>query len=233
MIRALALALGAAGLLALGCAPPPQRFGSKGVITRPAQAFNSPEEAFGRQISVFAGQREFYGELVACDDAFVYLHLNDTASPWVMVPWPSVGKAEVRTASNGLPSAITWTVIGALAGISHGYWFIISGPVWAAVGIPSAFWAAANDRMQGKCQELRPYARYPQGMPELIRPRYWGPVGPQGPPLSVPPAVPAPPPEPTGPLPAPSPVAPPAAAPLSPAPPSGPPPAAPIRPSPP
>lgn len=174
MSRAALLGL---ALLSAGCAGTPRRvLGSPDVITRPPVAAASLEEAFGRQVRVDTSTVQLHGELVACDEAFLYLHLNVvTDNPDAMVPWPEVSKAEVRLSTSNTTTFVTWSVLGTLSAATHGIWgAIVSGPVWLASGIPSAIWGSSKDYVTGKCAELGPYARYPQGLPELIRQRFWG-----------------------------------------------------------
>jgi hypothetical protein len=215
--------LALAALLALGCSHPRRVLGAEDVITRPAIAVSSPDEAFGYQGRVVTDTDTFFGELVACDDAYLYLHLNNVAAPWVMVPWSSISLAEARVASKAMRNSIVvWNVVGGISTISHGFLAIISAPVWAASGIPSAFWAASNEHLSGKCADLQAYMRFPQGLPDAIRAHYFG----GGPPLVMvapPSAVPSAPAMPS------APVAPPPMPPVAP-PPDPPPTAPPVQP---
>jgi hypothetical protein len=177
-------------LLSTGCAARTRTLGSPDVITRPPVAATSPEEAFGRQIRVDTGTATFFGELLGCDPGFLYLHLNVvTENPYAMVPWPVVSRAEVRVSSN-TAYYVTWTVLGTLSAATHGIWAIVSAPVWLSAGIPSAVWGASKDYVSGKCAELAPLARYPQGLPPPMRERFWGPAAPVMVPMLPPGALP-------------------------------------------
>lgn len=211
-------ALPVLALLAAACESP-RIIGSPDVVTRPPIAANSPDEAFGRQVQIDTRLKaRFYGELVACDETHAYLYANAVSGqPWLMVPWDDITEASVLLGGPATAVFTTWTVLGTLSAGSHGFFAIVSAPIWLGVGIPTIFWARSEQDVTGKCAEIKPYARYPQGMPPVVRERYWGPMPiPSG---AVPiPGMPTP--APSGP-----PVAPIAPAPSMPAPPSGPQPA--------
>ena len=186
-----AIGLSILALTALGCAGAQRRtLGSPDLIARPAAAQSSPAEAFGHQIIVLTHDDRLYAELVACDDQFVYLHVNDaSALAWTALPWGSVERAEIYTGGSGRIIDITFLVVGSVSTLTHGLWGVISVPVWAAAGIPSLFWSLGNAHVTGRCPQLSAYSRYPEGLPPVIRERYWGPGadGPQVAPLPVPP----------------------------------------------
>jgi hypothetical protein len=182
------IALGAL-LTAPGCAGTQHRtLGSPDLIARPVAAQSSPEEAFGHQIIVLTHDDRIYAELVGCDEQFVYLHVNDaSALAWTALPWGAVEKADVHNGGSGRITAITFLVVGSVSTISHGLLGVFSAPVWAAVGVPSLFWSLGNAHVKGRCPELNAYSRYPEGLPPVIRERYWGPGadGPHVEPLPV------------------------------------------------
>jgi hypothetical protein len=161
-------------LAGLGCAQR-RALGSE-AVARPPGSRGSPDEAFGRQAIVTTKDAVFHGELVTCDSAFIYLYLNVADQPYAMVPWKLVVKAQALSPGGGSKAGtITWTVLGSLSTATHGYWSPVSGAVWGAVGAGSIFWAADHDNLSGRCEDLRPYTRYPQGLPKVLRGRYWGP----------------------------------------------------------
>lgn len=196
-------------LASLACAAPQRRvIGAPDTIGRPSIAHFSPSDAFGHQIIVTTSTTRMFAELVACDEGFVYLHTND-AGPhaWTMVPWQLVERAEVPTPGSARVTNIVMLTVGSVAAATHGIWASITVPLWATAGVPSIFWAIADERVAGRCQELDPYTRYPQGMPLAIHEQYWGkpsmaplPVAPllvaPGPAAPVAPAPAAPPPGP-------------------------------------
>jgi hypothetical protein len=160
-------------LAGLGCAPPRRALGSRD-IAGPAAGRGSPDEAFGHQAIVTTKQTVFYGELIGCDAGDVYLLLNDVESPYVMVPWDMIERAEALSPGGAKAGTIVWTVLGGLSTISHGFWALVSGAVWAGTGAGSILWGIQHESVVGKCEDLRPYVRYPQGLPERIHVRYWG-----------------------------------------------------------
>jgi len=64
-----------------------------------------------------------------------------------------------------------WTLLGALSTPSHGYFLVLSAPLWIITGSVST--AAQSHAPQKRFPrrswvELRPYARFPQGLPPGI-----------------------------------------------------------------
>jgi hypothetical protein len=167
-------ALAAALLFSPGCAHPKRTFGVPEPISRPPIAARSPDEVFGFQADVSTPEDRFFGELVACDESFLFLYLNETSgNPWQAVPWSAVSHAEVETPGRGRAALITWTVVGSLSSASHGLWASMSYPVWTAVGIPSLLGAVRAERVSGRCADLVAYTRYPQGIPPSMRAHYF------------------------------------------------------------
>lgn len=87
----------------------------------------------------------------------------------------SVRKIEVELYPSGSGKVVLWTVLGTLSTASHGIGLILSAPVWIIVGtICSATLSASNDRefsqFEFEWEELRQYARYPQGLPPNFQP---------------------------------------------------------------
>jgi hypothetical protein len=168
-------------LLASACAAPQQVTGSNDV-TRPNVARHSAEEAFGHQISLTTYADGLYqGELVACDDTFVYLHLNGIriqsgVNPFSMMPWREVTKVAVHTRSSGKDVIIVWTVLGGLSTIPQGVFLPIGALGWSVVSPLSIVWAASHGAVHGQCGAISPYARYPAGLPPVMLPVYLGPA---------------------------------------------------------
>ena len=185
----------ALALLALTtCAP---RLPALGVIegVRPGHLRDVPPEALGETVSVSVREgaddsRWVHGEMLACDPQAIYvlLHLA-TQRTYLTLPWRAVSQVRLgEVPGNALLP--TWTTLGALSSISHGFYAGFSFPAWLGVGIPlSVMGNDARPRMSN-CEELRASARFPQGLPESFRASHFAPT--HAPP-SAPPAAPRPP----------------------------------------
>ena len=186
-------ALLAAALFGLGCAPTRFAVGAESPISRPPEAGGSPDEAFGHQAIVRTRSQIFHGELVACNDASLFIYLNVSPSPYAVVPWSDVERGEILRPGAAKAGLITWVALGGISTLSHGFWAALTGIPWAAVGAGSIVWGIKVESLAGKCDDLRPYARYPQGLPPVIRERFekslTGPPPPEGVPF---PGVPLP-----------------------------------------
>lgn len=164
----------ALALLALTtCAP---RLPALGVIqgVRPMQLRDVPPEALGETVSVSVREnaddsRWVHGEMLACDPEAIYvlLHLA-TQRTYLALPWRAVRQVRLGEVPGNelLP---TWTTLGALSSLSHGYYAGFSLPTWLGAGIPlSVAGSDARPRMSN-CEELRASARFPQGLPAPFR----------------------------------------------------------------
>jgi hypothetical protein len=164
----------ALALLALTtCAP---RLPALGVIegVRPWHLRDVPPEALGETVSVSVREyvddsRWVHGEMLACDPQAIYvlLHLT-TRRTYLTLPWRAVRQVRLgEVPGNALLP--TWTTLGALSSISHGFYAGFSFPAWLGVGIPlSVMGNDARPRMSN-CEELRASARFPQGLPAAFR----------------------------------------------------------------
>jgi hypothetical protein len=125
------------------------------------------------------------GELIAAEPARVWVLGKEQVFE---VPLSSV--AEVRVRRHGLTAqkALLWTLLGAvvtgglLAGACEsvegnqncGSVFAVVGGIWLGVGGLSAASMARSSSIRvprPSAEELRPYARFPQGVPEGFDPR--------------------------------------------------------------
>jgi hypothetical protein len=205
MIAPRLASLVALSALACGCVQR-RNVGSPDVIRRPPSAAASLGEAFGRQGIITTKTERYFGELVGCDDLSVYLYLNaqpsfpsgdrraealvseqrETPSAWLMISWAVVERAEaLLPGSDAKAWTITLTVAGSLSTATHGWWAPLSGAVWAGVGTGSILWGISNEAIRGGCPDLRPYVRYPQGVPSSILEHY-GVAAPTSPPIPLP-----------------------------------------------
>lgn len=110
------------------------------------------------------------GELVALDRDTMFVL---TATQLVAVPVASVVDVKLTAYRSGSSWLAAWTLLGVLSTASHGLVLILSAPLWVVVGSIST---AAESYVPQETERgvavarLRPFARFPQGMPaELDR----------------------------------------------------------------
>jgi hypothetical protein len=124
------------------------------------------------------------GEFIAIDSQYLY-YANE--SELQMVPLSAISKAKIVVYRSESGQLAGWTVAGSISTVSHGFFLILSLPVWIISG--SAFTAACSfepviDIEPGDWDRVRIYARYPTGLPEdfdsvllrpIKRPARWSP----------------------------------------------------------
>jgi hypothetical protein len=108
------------------------------------------------------------GELIAIDENQIYV-LADSESKCITVPLSKVRRFRLRYAR---PKHYGWTIpLFTLATISHGYFLIITAPlnliVTVAVTVSGENSFVYNNR-KITYEELKMFARYPQGIPQNI-----------------------------------------------------------------
>lgn len=106
------------------------------------------------------------GELIAAHDDTLYI-LRVTgelaALPLAFVLDGSITSYDARTST-----MIAWGTLGTLATASHGIVLLLTAPVWiisSSVAASSVSRAARVVIRRGLAERLRPYARFPQGIP--------------------------------------------------------------------
>ena len=149
-------------------------------------AQDAAREAYGGWIQLeLAGQTStplVTGELLAVSEDSIYT-LRDTVV--TAVPVRSLGKATLEYYDPRSGDVGQIVLAGTLLTFTHGWWLIITAPLWIIVGTPSAAVlshdgmvnVSADDSMRaGKgrrvptWRDLRLHARFPQGLPaELDR----------------------------------------------------------------
>jgi len=124
--------------------------------------------AFGGWIVVdrLDGEAGLEGELIAIE-AESLLVLEDRAQALVSISLADVRKADLTgyAASSAIAS---WTVLGTLSTASHGFFLLLSAPVWLVAGISASAaetYAPHVKRPPSSWEAMRPFARFPQGMP--------------------------------------------------------------------
>ncbi|HET6149786.1 MAG TPA: hypothetical protein VFH68_19765 [Polyangia bacterium] len=65
-----------------------------------------------------------------------------------------------------------WTVLGTLSTVTHGFFLVFSAPIWISTGVATAISEHRRARLTypdpARWEDLRPYARFPQGLPPGI-----------------------------------------------------------------
>ncbi|HKQ56499.1 MAG TPA: hypothetical protein VJY35_01410 [Candidatus Eisenbacteria bacterium] len=106
------------------------------------------------------------GELLAIQADSVYMLEHGAC---IALPTAHVIEATLTAyeANSGLLAG--WTLAGTLSTASHGAWLLLSAPVWiitGAVQSASESRAARTTIRSSNWEDARPYARFPQGLPE-------------------------------------------------------------------
>ena len=154
--------------VAVACAGCAHNSAPQGWLPKPAEA---QAAAYGGWIELRykqATEQRADGELIAVSADSVWLLDQDQA---LVIPTVSVerGKLTAYAAQKG-PLAL-WTVLGTLSTISNGWFLIFTAPMWIVGGslsVGSESRAPERKSPQLSWEELAPYARFPQGMPEGI-----------------------------------------------------------------
>lgn len=125
-------------------------------------------EAYGAWVDVTHGDSAqpmtVRGELIAVSpDSVHVLPLDSTLQS---VARPTINELQMVTFDANWGNLATWTALGTLSTLSHGFILILSAPVWiiggsAATGTQSYRPVFTNP----DTETLRTYARFPQGLP--------------------------------------------------------------------
>jgi hypothetical protein len=110
----------------------------------------------------------FAGELIASqnDSVFILTGLGLKA-----IAWEQITRAKVTMYDSKANQIGIWTSLGTLSTMSHGWFFLLSAPVWITTG--TIFWITQSYKPQLKYpnkskEDFRKYARFPQGLNESI-----------------------------------------------------------------
>ena len=103
------------------------------------------------------------GELLAIDEKHLYMWDGETSS-FLLTHIDRV-KIFFREAHSGGHGA--WTGLGALSTLTHGFFLIVTLPLWLMAGIPASLDASTADVVAhpDSFDELYRFARFPQGLP--------------------------------------------------------------------
>ena len=137
-------------------------------------ATDVPIEPYGAWVELGIGsaepERTVSGELLAVhqDSLFVFVYGNLEAYSIT-----EIRQARVAWYESGASMLMIWTVAGSLASVSHGAFGMITLPLWILGGsLASASQSKSPfvdyDPGKSRPESLRPYARFPQGIPPDI-----------------------------------------------------------------
>ena len=152
----------------MGCARP-ATFGA----ADPALLIPTEREAvFGQVVRVQNDTAVVAGELLACDGDTIYLRVHIGRSRYVALTRSDWHALEVEGTQQYLASGL-WTGLAVVSTLSHGFWLVISAPVWGVVGGVSIGASGRRTETLGACTlEVRSLARWPQGLPAPMRGRF-------------------------------------------------------------
>jgi hypothetical protein len=107
--------------------------------------------------------RTVEGELIAATpDSIHVLGLHD----WFALPTSALRRVTVTGYRVPLDAFWTAGALGGISTLSHGWFLILSAPMWAVVTSTAAASASRAPRVRSTNHlELRKYARFPQGLP--------------------------------------------------------------------
>ncbi|MGH2571237.1 MAG: hypothetical protein ACRDGR_08435 [bacterium] len=156
-------------LLTAGCGPktsPP-----RGFLPDVDEAIS---DVYGAWIRVQVDEhRDFEGELIAAQGDSLHALVADGDLESVRIADAARVTVEVHTTVAS--SYAAWTVFGTLSTPSHGAYAVLTAPMWLLAGVGVS--AAVADQgshdwwvERGEAVDLRPFARFPAGLPEGLDP---------------------------------------------------------------
>jgi hypothetical protein len=161
--RALALV----GLFGLGAAC--TRYGSldrsKGFTGNETTASLEDVPVRGHDIDIEHAGQTTSGELLAVDDLYLYVLTDGRVRA---IERRKVTQVSVELYASQAGQAGLWTALGTVSTVSHGFFLVITAPVWLATGISVTAGAAATNDLEVRDDKLGPlyqFARFPQGLP--------------------------------------------------------------------
>lgn len=134
-----------------------------GWLSRPEEA----RQAFGSWIDIQprpgSPEQRVAGELIAIDADSVHVLADGRL---VSLPTPTPCCVTLTAFRMDYTALQLWTVVGTLSTASHGFGLILTGPVWLLTGTLAASAASYAPRIPStEPAVLRPFARFPQGIP--------------------------------------------------------------------
>ena len=111
------------------------------------------------------GKAEMHGELLAVDNERVYVLLGDAMRS---IPIDSVREARLTWYDSHGGAVAGLAALGALSTVSNGVYLVITAPLWmigGTIAAHSQFHAPVVKTPKKAWDEVRPFARFPQGLP--------------------------------------------------------------------
>lgn len=129
----------------------------------------SQSKTFGGWLEVEHGEnsaKRVQGELIALSPDRVFVLTDDGL---LEIPKTTISQAKLTAYDSGAVALGVWTFLGTLSTISHGFFLIISAPVWVIGG--SAATAVQSHKPvisypKNSWEAFQRYARFPQGLPQ-------------------------------------------------------------------
>ena len=136
-------------------------------------AAEAQREAFGGWIKVDyttgVAKRTVEGELIAATSDSMHVLTSDSI---VALPTGALISGTLTAFDVQLRTLKVWTLVGAVAAVSHGFVLILSAPAWVIAGTTATAAASKAPRVESTDPAvLRMYARFPQGIPPGLDPR--------------------------------------------------------------
>ncbi len=112
------------------------------------------------------------GELLAATDDSMTVLVGDSSV--VRLRSSDVVRAIITRYENGalIAGLVLWSALGGLAGISHGFWLVVSEPIWGGISAGAIVPVAGDEKRFAYAGDrptdftyLHEYARFPQGLP--------------------------------------------------------------------
>ena len=138
-------------------------------------ADKAQQEAYGAWITVeyHTGslERIAEGEFIAVNGESVFVL---TSEKLVVIPQNQIKQGRLVTYDSKYEVLGIWTLLGVLSTPSHGVGLIISAPVWIVLGsviTSGQSYEPIETTPAHSWNELRKFARFPQGMPKGLDPK--------------------------------------------------------------
>ena len=163
------LARGVLAIAFMGLGAACTRYGtmdrSKGFTGNETTASLEEVPVRGHEIEIEHAGKTTSGELLAIDDMYLYVLTEGRVRA---IERRHITQVSVELYASQAGQAGLWTALGTVSTISHGFWLIITAPVWLGAGISVSAGAAATNDLEIHDDRLGPlyqFARFPQGLP--------------------------------------------------------------------